>query len=89
MSPPVPEEEIVPRGREIYDNAVRPGLGPEDEGGFVVIDVESGDYEISKDEEEAFARAEERHPEALFYVLRVGRGGAPLPAYRIGAGIHR
>ena len=47
----VPEEEIVPRGHEIYERAVHPELGPEHEGKFVVIDVESGDYEVSDDEE--------------------------------------
>ena len=85
----VPEEEIVPRGREIYERDVRPGLGPEHEGKFVVIDVASGDYEVSDDDEEAFGRAEEKHPEAVFFVLRVGPEGAPQPAYRIGPGDRR
>jgi hypothetical protein len=84
----VPEEEIVPRGREIYEHAVRPGLCPEHEGKFVVIDVESGDYEVSDDDGEAFGLAEERHPEAMFFVLRVGPEGAPRPAYRIGGSAH-
>ncbi len=84
MRPSVPEEEIVPRGREIYEGSVRPNLGPEHEGAFVVIDVESGHHEISNDEEEAFARAEEKHPDALFFFTRVGPGGAPVPAHRIG-----
>jgi hypothetical protein len=79
----VPEEEIIPRGREIYERAVRPELGPEHEGKFVVIDVESGDYEVS-DDEEAFERAEVKNREAVFFVLRVGPKGAPRPAYRIG-----
>lgn len=83
----VPEEEIVPRGREIYERDVRPRLGPEHEGKFVVIDVESGDYEISDDDGEAFGRAEDRRPEAVFFVLRVGPEGASRPAYRIGAGL--
>lgn len=38
------EEEIVPRGREIYERDVRPELRPEDEGKFVVIDVLGGGY---------------------------------------------
>lgn len=85
--PCVPEEEIVPRGREIYEREVRPVLGPEHEGKFVVIDVASGDYEVSDDDGEAFDRAGDRHPEAVFFVLRVGPGGASRPAYRIGAGL--
>jgi hypothetical protein len=78
-------ERIVPRGREIYEHRVRPGLGQEDEGAFVVIDVESGDYAIAADEEEAFARVEARHQGAVFYFSRVGPGGESVPAHRIGA----
>lgn len=81
----VPEEEIVPRGREIYETSVRPGLTPEHEGDFVVIDVGSGDHEISENEDEAFARAERSHPDALFFFTRVGPGGLPVPAHRIGS----
>lgn len=82
----IPEEEIVPRGEEIYERTVRPRLGPEHEGAFVVIDVETGDYEVSDDDEVAFERAEEKRPETAFFVLRVGPEGASRPAYRIGAG---
>jgi hypothetical protein len=78
-------ERIVPRGREIYEHHVRPGLGQEDEGAFVVIDVESGDYAIAADEDEAFARVEARHQGAVFYFSRVGPGGESVPAHRIGA----
>ena len=78
-------ERIVPRRREIYEHRVRPGLEPEDEGAFVVIDVESGDYAIAADEEEAFARVEARHQGAVFFFSRVGPGGESVPAHRIGA----
>lgn len=83
------EEQIVPRGREIYERRVRPELGQEDEGAFVVIDVESGDYEVAADEEEAFARVEARRQGAVFFFSRVGPGGEAVPAHRIGAGAHR
>jgi len=83
------EERIVPRGREIYERRVRPGLRQEDEGSFVVIDVESGDYEVAADEEEAFARVEARRQGAVFFFSRVGPGGEAVPAHRIGAGAHR
>lgn len=82
----VPEEEIVPRGREIYERSVRPGLHPEDEGKFVVIDVLDGGYAVDGEEEVAFARASEKaNPDALFFFARVGKDGAPAPAHRIGA----
>lgn len=80
------EEEIVPRGQEIYERAVRPELHPEDEGKFVVIDVLAGTYAVDEEEEEAFARASEQaSSNALFFFARVGKGGTPAPAHRIGA----
>jgi hypothetical protein len=81
-------ERIVPRGREIYEHRVRPGLEPEDVGAFVVIEVESGDHTIAADEEEAFARVEARHQDGVFFFSRVGPGGEAAPAHRIGAGAH-
>jgi hypothetical protein len=83
------EERIVPRGREIYERRVRPVLRQEDEGAFVVIDVESGDYEVAADQEEAFARVEARRQGAVFFFSRVGPGGVAVPAHRIGAGADR
>jgi hypothetical protein len=79
------EERIVPRGREIYERRVRPELRQEDEGTFVVIEVESGDYEVAADEEEAFTRLEARRQGAEFFFCRVGPGGEAVPAHRIGA----
>jgi len=38
------------RGGEIFEREVLPRLGPEDEGKFALIDVETGDYEIDRDE---------------------------------------
>lgn len=80
------EEEIVPRGQKIYEKDVRPGLRPEDEGKFVVVDVLGGEYAIDAEEEEAFARvSKQADPEALFYFARIGKDLAQVPAHRIGA----
>ena len=62
-----------------------PGAGAGDEGAFVVIDVESGDYAIVADEEEAFARVGARHQGGMFFFSRIGPGGEAAPAHRIGA----
>jgi len=82
--PRVPEEEIVPRGEEIYERDVRPKLGPKDEGKFVVLDVTTGEYAIANDDLEASNLVLEENPEAILYGLRVGPGAASLPAHRIG-----
>ncbi len=82
--PRVPEAEIVPRGEEIYERDIRPKLGPEHEGKFVVLDVTTGEYATADDDLEASELVLERNPEAILYGLRVGPGAASLPAYRIG-----
>jgi hypothetical protein len=82
----IPEDQIVPHGQKIYERSVRPELGPEDKGKFVVINVLGGTHAVDDNEEETFVRASGRaDPEALFYFARVGADGAPVPAHRIGA----
>lgn len=77
------KEEIVRLGREIYDREIRERVEPEHDGEFVVVDVESGHYEIAADGITAARRIRERSPEAVLCFLRVG---SPT-AYRIGAPI--
>ena len=53
MSTPDPrysKEEFARRGDAIYDQDVGPLVGPEDDGKCVVIDIETGAYEIDRDE---------------------------------------
>lgn len=73
-------EEIARRGREVYEREVRHEVEPEHRGRFLVLDVESGDYEIADDDLDASERILERRPDALLYGLRIGEGAA----YRIG-----
>lgn len=49
--------------------------GPND-GRFVVLDVETGDYEMDDEAVVATARLRERKPDAVFYLKRVGRRAA-------------
>jgi hypothetical protein len=81
-------EEIARRGREVYEREVRHEAEPAHRGRFLVLDVGSGDYEIS-DDLDASERLLERRPDALLYGLRIGERAA----YRIGgrfrpAGMH-
>ncbi len=73
-------EEFSQRGKEIYERDVRPALRPEDEDRFVAIDIESGDYEIDRDDFAATERLLIRHPDAQIWLARVGQRAA----YRIG-----
>lgn len=76
-------QEVARRGKEIYERRLRSEVEPENEGRFLVVDVESGEYALDDDELEAFDRAREKKPEGVLYLLRVGHPAA----HRIGAGL--
>ena len=78
----VDPRELVDRGRAYYDEHLRASLEPQHTGKFLALDVESGDYEVDEDEMAAIHRAQAKHPESLFCVLRVGHRAA----HRIGGG---
>jgi len=65
-------EETARRGDDIYEREIRPRLSPEDEGKFVLIDVESGEYEMDRDEVAASDRLLARRPNARVWMRQVG-----------------
>jgi hypothetical protein len=73
--------DIAARGEAIFREQVEPRLGGEHKGRFVVIDVDSGDFEIAETDAVATSRLKERHPPGRFYGLRIGH----RTAYRLGA----
>ena len=64
--------EITALGESIYEERVRSQVGPVKKGTFVVIDVETGDYEIDARDAAATRRLLERRPDAVTYGVRVG-----------------
>ena len=77
---PVPKpryskDEFARRGDEIYDRDISPHVGPDDEGKFVVIDIETGAYEIDQDELAASDRLLARRLDA-----QIWRKACRLPA---------
>lgn len=75
-------QEIVDRGKQIYNEKLRAELERDHLGKFVVIDVLSGDHEVAEDDAEAFLGLAARHPDALSYGVRIGQE----TAYRFGLG---
>jgi hypothetical protein len=65
-------QEIAARGREIYERKIRPLVEPDHIGKFLIIDIETGDYEIDEDDFAASQRAHARRPEGEFYRMKVG-----------------
>jgi hypothetical protein len=70
------KEEFARRGDEIYDRVVLPHVKAEDKGKFVVIDIETGTYEIDDDELAASDRLLARNPSAQIWLRRIGFGYA-------------
>lgn len=77
--------ELSRRGQAYYDEHLRGKLEPAHNGEFLVLDVETGDYELDTSQIAALDRAEARHPDSVFYILRVGH----RTAARIGAQLGR
>ena len=65
-------DEIVTRGREIYEKQLRNKLEPGNIGKFLVIDIETGDYEMDDDDLIASKKASRKHPGAARYGMRIG-----------------
>ncbi len=66
-------DELARLGGDIFDRQVRPALRPEDDGKFVAIDVETGDYEVDVDDYAAVARLRARKPAAdIWLTYRMG-----------------
>jgi len=65
-------EEIASLGREIYAKRLKPLLEPENIGKFLVIDIETGDYEMDENGEAASLRARNKKPDGVRFAMRIG-----------------
>ena len=72
------KDEFARRGDRIYEQDIHPHLTPEDEGKFVLIDIETGAYEIDADELAASDRLLARRPAAQVWMARVGLRAARI-----------
>ena len=66
------KEEFARRGNEIYGRDIRPQVEANNVGKIVVIDIETGAWEIDADEVAASKRLEARNPDAQTWMVRVG-----------------
>ena len=77
---PTPQQ-IVERGREIYECRLRSQLEAGHLGEFVVINIESGDYEVGADDLLVSKLAKARFGDAPLFTMRIGHE----TAYRLSA----
>ncbi len=75
-----PREEMIRRGQTLYEERIRSQVETAHRGKFLVLDVDTGDYEIETSELDALRRAKAKRPDAPLYLLRIG---APT-AYKLG-----
>ena len=80
MEPRYSATEFARRGQELYERQVRPAVTAADEGRFVAIDIDTGTYEIDRDDYTATERLLQRQASAQIWLCRVGQG----TAYRLG-----
>jgi hypothetical protein len=65
-------EEIARLGEEIYHQSIRDQVMPHQKGKFLVLDIETGDYEVDEDDLQAEKRLRSRRPHGVLYGMRVG-----------------
>ena len=65
-------EEIVRRGKTLYEQQLRPQVEAGNTGKVLVINVETGDHEMDADHLVASDRAAARYPGAPLYAMRIG-----------------
>ena len=65
-------EEIVQRGKALYESELRSKVEAANKGKILVIDIETGEYEIDDDHLVAAERALARRPEAALFAMRIG-----------------
>jgi hypothetical protein len=68
------KEEFARRGGALVESKVRPHLTAADAAKFVAIDIETGEYELDKDEMKAADRLHKRVPDPQMWLVHVSSG---------------
>ncbi len=75
-------EAIVARGKAFYQQ-LKDEVEPQHKGKFLVVDIDTGDYEIDDEDFVAAERLRAKHPDAVIYCLRIGYRTAHLLGFRV------
>ncbi len=71
--PKFSKEVISFRGRAIYEEKLKGDIEADNMDKFLIIDIETEDFEIDSDDMVASDRAHRKHPNGAFYGMRIGR----------------
>ena len=69
-------KEMGAKAREIYERDLKAKLEPEFTGKYIIIDVDSGDYELGDDHLATHRILRSRRPDGRCHALRVGHRAA-------------
>ena len=64
--------EIAERGRTVYRERIQQLVEAEHHGKFLVMDIDTSEYEMDTDEDAALDRMEVRNRNGRLYLLRIG-----------------
>lgn len=65
-------DEIGRIAEDFYRREIRDQVMPEHKGRFLILDIESGDYEMDDDDLRAEEILRARRPNGILYGLRIG-----------------
>jgi hypothetical protein len=66
-------EEVARRAKQLYESGIRQQVEIEDNIGLmVIIDIETGDYEIDETGLNAARNLSKKHPNARLFGIRIG-----------------
>ncbi len=66
-------DEVARRGKALYEQKIRAQVETEENiGKMVVIDVETGEYDIDETGVESARRLHAKHPDAALFGIRIG-----------------
>jgi hypothetical protein len=67
------QQEVRRLAKQLYENGIRQQVeSAENVGKMVIIDVETGEFEVDKNGLEASARLNERHLNTRLFGIRIG-----------------
>ncbi|HKA08587.1 MAG TPA: hypothetical protein VKD71_15115 [Gemmataceae bacterium] len=81
--PRYPKEEFARRGRELYEQQIRPQVESA-RGKLVAIDIDTGDFELADTGLKAAKQLLARRPAAQIWVERIGYRGVHRFGRRVG-----
>ena len=66
-------EEVARRGKQLYESSIRQKVEIEENvGNMVIIDIETGDYEVDKTGLQSSRNLSQKHPNARLFGIRIG-----------------